>query len=99
MLLLVVLLSPDQLTAREIHTHNLKHQCQGWQEGPITFLPTYKYHLGCNVYSGDPVPASLIASVKAVDSYSSLADSSNSNSNEYGAAGSSSILAAGAEGR
>lgn len=47
---------------------------QGWQEGPVTFNPTYKYHLGCNIYSGDPLPSSISA-VKAVDSYASLTDS------------------------
>lgn len=47
---------------------------QGWREGPISFNPTYKYHLGCNVYSGEPVPPG-IAAVRAVDSSASLADS------------------------
>lgn len=47
---------------------------QGWREGPITFNPTYKYHLGCNIYSGEPLPPG-IAAVRAVDSSSSLADS------------------------
>lgn len=50
---------------------------QGWREGPISFNPTYKYHLGCNVYSGEPVPPG-IAAVKAVDSSASLADSAES---------------------
>jgi len=47
---------------------------QGWHEGAITFNPTYKYHLGCNIYSGDPLPPG-VSSVKAVDSYASLTDS------------------------
>lgn len=47
---------------------------QGWQEGAITFNPTYKYHLGCNIYSGDPLPPG-VGAVKAVDSYASLTDS------------------------
>jgi hypothetical protein len=40
----------------------------------VTFGPTYKYHLGCNVYSGDALPAG-VAAVRAVDSSTSLADS------------------------
>ena len=40
----------------------------------ISFNPTYKYHLGCNIYSGDPLPPGVNA-VKAVDSYTSLTDS------------------------
>lgn len=47
---------------------------QGWHEGVITFNPTYKYHLGCNVYSGDPLPPG-IGAVKAVESFASLTDS------------------------
>lgn len=47
---------------------------QGWQEGVITFHPTYKYHLGCNIYSGDPLPPG-VGAVKAVESYASLTDS------------------------
>lgn len=47
---------------------------QGWQEGAITFNPTYKYHLGSNIYSGDPLPPG-VGAVKAVDSYTSLTDS------------------------
>lgn len=51
-----------------------KRVFQGWHEGAITFNPTYKYHLGCNIYSGDPLPPG-VSSVKAVDSYASLTDS------------------------
>lgn len=47
---------------------------QGWQEGVVSFNPTYKYHLGCNIYSGDPLPPG-VGAVKAVDSYASLTDS------------------------
>jgi hypothetical protein len=37
------------------------------------FNPTYKYHLGCNIYSGEPLPPGL-AAVKAVESSSNLSD-------------------------
>lgn len=47
---------------------------QGWREGPVTFHPTYKYHLGCSIYSGEPLPPAL-AAVRAVDSLNSFADS------------------------
>lgn len=40
----------------------------------VTFQPTYKYHLGCNIYSGDPLPPG-VGAVKAVESYASLTDS------------------------
>ena len=50
---------------------------QGWREGPITFDPTYKYHLGCNVYSGEPLPPGLATTLRAVDSAPSLADSAS----------------------
>jgi hypothetical protein len=40
----------------------------------VSFDPTYKYHLGCNIYSGDPLPPG-VGAVKAVDSYASLTDS------------------------
>jgi hypothetical protein len=36
---------------------------QGWEEGQIAFQPTYKYHLGCNVYSCDPPPAGIKAAL------------------------------------
>ena len=39
----------------------------------MTFNPTYKYHLGCNIYSGEPLPPGL-AGVKAVESSSNLSD-------------------------
>jgi hypothetical protein len=42
----------------------------------VTFNPTYKYHLGCNVYSGEPLPPGL-AMVRAADSSNSLADSAS----------------------
>jgi hypothetical protein len=55
---------------------------QGWQEGGITFNPTYKYHLGCNIYSGDPLPPGVSA-VKAVESYASLTDSEATTEGEW----------------
>jgi hypothetical protein len=58
------------------HIIALTECSQGWREGPISFSPTYKYHLGCNVYSGEPLPPG-IAMVRAVDSSNSLADSAS----------------------
>eukprot|EP00882_Tetradesmus_deserticola_P031413 GHRQ01035520.1.p1 GENE.GHRQ01035520.1~~GHRQ01035520.1.p1 ORF type:complete len:153 (+),score=65.91 GHRQ01035520.1:208-666(+) len=69
---LEALLSYDQLT-KEMGAGRV---FQGWREGPISFNPTYKYHLGCNVYSGEPLPPGL-AMVRAADSSSSLADSAS----------------------
>ncbi|GIL53598.1 hypothetical protein Vafri_9213, partial [Volvox africanus] len=31
---------------------------QGWHEGRLTFLPTYKFKVGTHVYNGDDLPAS-----------------------------------------
>jgi hypothetical protein len=59
-----------------IWLRSMRVSTQGWREGPISFQPTYKYHLGCNVYSGEPLPPG-IAMVRAVDSSNSLADSAS----------------------
>ncbi|KAF8068242.1 Ocrl [Scenedesmus sp. PABB004] len=68
---LEALLRYDQLS-REMEAGRV---FAGWREGPISFPPTYKYHLGCNVYSGDALPPGLAAGLRAVDSGASLADS------------------------
>ncbi|WIA30979.1 hypothetical protein OEZ86_001026 [Tetradesmus obliquus] len=79
---LEALLSYDQLT-REMEAG---HVFQGWREGPISFSPTYKYHLGCNVYSGEPLPPG-VAMVRAVDSSNSLADSASDTAEDSATAG------------
>ncbi|KAI8476894.1 MAG: hypothetical protein J3K34DRAFT_516160 [Monoraphidium minutum] len=60
------LLRADQL-AREMEAGRV---FVGWREGPITFDPTYKYHLGCSAYSGEPLPPGL----RPADSAASFAD-------------------------
>lgn len=48
-----LLIESDQLLTEM----SAKRVFQGWREGPVSFLPTYKYHLGCNIYSGDLMPS------------------------------------------
>eukprot|EP00200_Dunaliella_tertiolecta_P008069 CAMPEP_0202382550 /NCGR_PEP_ID=MMETSP1127-20130417/43771_1 /ASSEMBLY_ACC=CAM_ASM_000462 /TAXON_ID=3047 /ORGANISM="Dunaliella tertiolecta, Strain CCMP1320" /LENGTH=877 /DNA_ID=CAMNT_0048981771 /DNA_START=237 /DNA_END=2871 /DNA_ORIENTATION=- len=52
------LLEADQLH-REMEAGRVFNSEEGvWREGPITFYPTYKYHLGGHTYIGDPhIPA------------------------------------------
>ncbi len=69
---------PQMPQTTHTHTHTHTHTAfipqQGWREGPITFQPTYKYHLGCQVYSGEPLPPGA-SPIRPVESSTSVTES------------------------